>query len=147
MAEDGIEDTTGSAEMAGAEWLPMAEAATRVGRSVRTLRRLAADGKIVTRDKRRPEDPTWVRWDTVAALYPPTERMAGPTVPPVDPARALVPFDAYREVAGKLAEVTGRAEKAEAVEAHLRERLAELRAELERLRSRRWWRRPPTSPR
>ncbi len=62
--------------------------------------------------------------------------------------RAIEPFqvlDWHRRV---LAEATGRAEKAEAVAGFLRERLDEAhqerdqaRAEAERLRSRRWWRR------
>ena len=130
------------------EPISVAEAAARLGVSESTVRRMIRDGKLTAEREQRPQgEIVRVLWPAANEVPPPATTSSKPPV--IDLSAAL------SAALGPLAEalVLERTERQEAAHRHteesglLRERAASaeterdlLRAELERVRARRWWR-------
>ena len=133
-----------------AEWVTLKDAATMAGVSTKTLRRRIKDGTLpAQRDTNDPQAPWMVREDTVIALWPQGDQHR---IVPSPPKPAGIELAALLESQRDMLHELQRAYQAEAQATAkadtYRERVTDLRSEVEKLRSeldqartRRWWRR------
>jgi hypothetical protein len=129
-------------------WLPQRVAAERVGVSVSAVRKWRGLGVVA--ERHRPDGQVEVRLADVearAAQTMPGRSAPNPSPPTASPAPggALVPIEALSDLFSRIADAEGRAARAEAELAFLRERIAERRPEAPPTEvpssRRRWWRR------
>jgi len=142
---------TADSEGTQVEWLPLREAAQRVGRSTKTIRRQAKAGQLVAQRAGDSETSPWlVSSVSLADVYGGTIATAAEATSEVI---AEATADVVTALSAQLSDVTAmlndanriareaveRAAISETTAAHLRERLQELREANER--PTRWWRR------
>ena len=124
-------------------WTTLREASETVGVSTRTIRRAVKDGRIVGQRGDGPSDPWMIRLSDAEGIWGTgTTQPAPAAVETTALARALEIMNEARQDAQRLAGDVGRLE---AENGHLRERLADLRAEQEPEPAptprKRWWKR------
>jgi len=141
---DNMATEGGHAE--GVEWVTLAEGAQRVGKSTKTLRRAIKGGRLNAQRSGGGESGPWlVSSQSLAQVYGEVTE----TAVEVTAALSAQLSEALAMVndANKTAmEAVERAARAETERDHLKERLAETRADLEAAQStpepkRRWWNR------
>lgn len=123
---------TGTEATDSPRWLTIGEAADLLGVSAKTVRRKIKSGDLVA-EMRHDSDIGSERWYIDAEKLP-----RQPGTASVVSVEVLATIDALHR---ELTAATARAEVAETVAEFQAERRRELEAELERLRSRRWWQR------